>query len=465
VADKLRSGTLSAEQVAERIQFWRRQGHDMSEFETPETAAAERHLPERIPVPAPPPKPPELTEAQAFEKWPCLHRVPTDRIHQCKPCRGRRSHQICECLLKQRECTVRSSDAKGKDGRPVETCLSCEVRSAPACPHYSTGCCRLAAVVGGTPVNLAPVLLSQCSACLRENSTPEIESLTEAVKDVALRAAHQWQPGQGSRVHRSVGLAPRKWTASTAGYLRDRSGRPVELGGLHRGATVFLVCGGPSLNRMDLSVLERRGVLVAAVNQVAATHVRPHLWFSVDDPSKFHESIWKDPAVLCFTKRKYLRHAVWETRDGGRKPGPKAQDLPLVVGYEHRAEWPCDFLDGAPTWGREGYFKSVFVVALRILADLGVRRICLLGADFHMDPAQAYAFDQQKDQGAANSNNGYYARLNRDLPAVWKTLLSIGCEVVNCTPGSQLTAFPTSTLADEIGRVEITPPKSVAGLY
>lgn len=429
----------------------------MSEWETAEVLDLVQKLPT---LPA---GPKELTEVQSFEKWPCLHRISTEILHQCKPCRGSRTHTLCECRLKNRECTVRASDAMGKDGKPVETCLKCEVREEPTCPHFSTGCCRLAAVVGGAPVNLAPVTLSQCSACLQENRTPDVEDPTAVVKDLALHASYQW--GGTTGVKRTVGLTPRKWTPSTAGYLRDRSGRPVELGGLHKGATVFLVCGGPSLNRMDLSVLERRGVLVAAVNQVAATHVRPQLWFSVDDPSKFHESIWKDPGVLCFTKRKYLKKAVWETRDGDRKAGPKAQDLPAVVGYDHRSEWPCDFLDGAPSWGRDGYFKSVFVVALRILADLGVKRICLLGADFHMDPTQAYAFDQDKDHGAANSNNGYYARMNRDLPAVWKTLLSVGCEVVNCTPGSHLTAFPTSTLADEIGRVEITPPKSVAGLY
>ncbi len=332
---------------------------------------------------------PEMTEAEAFERFPCVHRVPTSQMHKCRPCRGSRVHTICECRLLNRECTVQKSDAKGKDRKPVETCLTCELRQE------------------------APV-------------------------------------------------KKRQWTPSTSRYLWDSKGRPVELGGLYRGATAFLVCGGPSLNQMDLSGLASRGALVAAVNQVAATHIRPQLWFSVDDPVKFHESIWRDPGILCFTKRKYLRHA---TLNSARSRGPKTQDLPAVLGYDHRSEWPCDFLAGAPTWGKSGVFKSVFVVALRILADLGVSRICLLGADFHMEPGKSYAFDQEKSHAAAESNNRYYAHMNRDLPAVRRELLSIGCEVVNCTPGSHLTAFPASNLTDELERVTITPPASVAGLY
>lgn len=462
VAIKLRSGTLSTSEAAERIRFWKARGADCSEFETPEVLAAVEALTPAPPVPAPKP---ELTEEQAAAKFPCVHRVPTDREHVCAPCRGKRVHTICECKLFKRECTVRASDAK-QDGKPVLTCLACDDREAPACPHLSKGCCGLAAVLAAVPVNTCPVKQDQCSACLRGGTIPEVETPTETVKDIALRAAHQWQPLRAERVGKALGINRRKWTASTAGYLKDRGGRTVEIGGLYRGATVFLVCGGPSLNKMDLTPLRaERGILVAAVNQVAATHVRPQLWFSVDDPSKFHESIWKDPGILCFTKQKYLRHAVWETKDGERKAGPKSQDLPGVLGYEHRSEWPCDFLSGAPTWGTAGVFKSVFMVALRMLADLGVKRICLLGADFHMEPGQSYAFDQEKNAGAARSNNGYYARMNRDLPKVWKDLLSIGCEVVNCTPGSHLTAFPTSTLADELARVVITPPASVAGLY
>ena len=406
-----------------------------------------------------------VSEAEAFEKFPCVHRVPTDRSHACKPCRGSRTHTICSCQLLGRECTVRASDARGTDGRPVEVCLACEQRQPPVCPHLSSGCCRLAAVVASAPVNCAPVQGHQCAACLQENSSPDIDQPTAVVKELALKAAWQWQPQRTADVAKAVGFERRSRTGSTASYLRDRKGRRVEIGELYHGATVFLVGGGPSLNRMDLSGLSRRGVLIAAVNQVAATHVRPHLWFSVDDPSKFHESIWRDPGILCFAKQKHLRHAVWGSTGGDRKPGGKVHEMPAVVGYDHRSEWPCDFLAGAPTWGKEGVFKSVFVVALRILADLGVARICLLGADFHMDPAEAYAFDQQKSAAAAESNNRYYERMNRDLPGVWRTLLSIGCEVVNCTPGSRLTAFPTSTLSDELSRVVITSPDSVAGLY
>ena len=449
---RLRSGADTPSRIAKRIEVWTDLGYDLS----PITGEALPPIPVRHS---------ELTEPEAFAKFPCLYREETAELHTCKPCRGSRVHTLCQCHLLNRPCTVLASDAKGPDKKPVETCLTCEQRKPPECPHLSKGCCGLAAVAAGAPVNFCQVMPDQCSRCLREKPEPDVENLTETVKDVALKAVHQWQPQRAKAVGKEMGIDRRPWTPSTVHYLRNRAGKPVEIGGLYVEATVFLVCGGPSINRQDLSGLRSRGVLVAAVNQVAATHVRPDLWFSVDDPSKFHESIWKDPGILCFTKRKYLRHAVWETKDSARSSGRKAHDCPGVLGFEHRDEWPCDFLAGPPTWGKPGTFKSVFVVALRILADLGVSRICLLGADFHMDPQKPYAFDQDKGPAGIASNNGYYSRMNRDLPAVWKQLLSIGCEIVNCTPGSHLTAFPTSTLADELARVKITPPASVAGLY
>ncbi len=78
--------------------------------------------------------------------------------------------------------------------------------------------------------------------------------------------------------------------------LVTAQGHEISLEGMFNGRAAFLICGGPSLNKHDLNLLDRRGVLTFAVNNAAAV-VRPNLWTCVDNPANFCEAIWSDPAI------------------------------------------------------------------------------------------------------------------------------------------------------------------------
>jgi len=88
------------------------------------------------------------------------------------------------------------------------------------------------------------------------------------------------------------------------GVVVNRYGREAGVADFYKGASCFLVLGGPSLKKMRLELLARRGVLIMSVNNCPGSlpaGIRPHIWLHTDPTGKFHDSIWRDPGVLKFT--------------------------------------------------------------------------------------------------------------------------------------------------------------------
>ena len=237
---------------------------------------------------------------------------------------------------------------------------------------------------------------------------------------------------------------------------------------VYRGASAVLCCGGPSLNYLDTTMLSKRGIIVAAVNQCAATHVRPHVWFSVDSPDRFHDSIWADPGIMCFAKRRYAKHTVHKKIDGKFVDTNRSiRDYPNVWFYEHTAEWkPQEFLtQRLITWGDTRH--SVMLPALRILYWLGIRNLAIIGADFHMIPERSYAFNSPKDATAAQTNNNTYTWLNDRFAELRPHFDQVGYNVVNATPSGNLTAFRRVDYAQFIAdsAIQTDATVDVTGFY
>ena len=239
-----------------------------------------------------------------------------------------------------------------------------------------------------------------------------------------------------------------------------------------RGAPVFLVAGGPSINSLDLSLLQQRGITIAAVNQVGATHVRPHYWFSVDAPSHFHGSIWQDPAVAKFTRHSNNRKKQSGTH-GSESKAP-VRDCPNTWFIQHSFGFdPATFLTThKPTWGgthgrQNRQTKSCMLLALRMLYWLGSRTVFLVGADFSMKPGESYAFDEPKDARAAGTNNNGFAIMDGWFNQLKPHFAAADFRVVNCTPASRITAFPRMDYRRAVDMVVNQHPKvdSVRGMY
>lgn len=245
-----------------------------------------------------------------------------------------------------------------------------------------------------------------------------------------------------------------------------------------RGAPVFLVCGGNSLNEVDLSQLYRRGIVTACVNQSAATHVRPRFAFFGDPPRKFHPAIWNDAGITKFVKRDDSQCRVtleWGPVGGGwavTKAGEMVRHYPNVWFWERGYGFePQNFLHlPRISWGKDFGKRStrnVMFPALRLLYWMGCRTVYLIGADFHMKPQDSYAFDEPKDARAAGTNNNTYGLLNRCFHEMRPHFAAADFRVFNCTPNSRLDAFPAIDYNAAIASVTagIPPVETVRGLY
>ncbi len=235
------------------------------------------------------------------------------------------------------------------------------------------------------------------------------------------------------------------------------------LSGLYYQQSVFLVCGGPSLNKLDLSRLKSRGVIVAAVNNAAAV-MRPHLWITADHPGRFCDSIWLDPAILKFVPLSHMDSSI-RVRNKDNElvvSDLVAADCPGFVGYrrnetfaperwliEDTFNWGCD-PDVADPIGIRGY-RSVILPALRILYVLGFRKVYLLGCDFSMvSGVSSYAFHEQASARHIAHNNALYSVLNKRLGMLAPHFDNAGFRVFNCTPDSSLQSFAFCAFEDAL---------------
>jgi len=256
----------------------------------------------------------------------------------------------------------------------------------------------------------------------------------------------------------------------------NRFGDAMPLRDQYAGASVVLCCGGPSLAEMDLSPLQQRGVMVAAVNQVAATHVRPQFWFSVDEPARFAEPIWTDPGILKFVPIGWA--TVGTARWNGtayESTGRMANSYPSTLFFRNTKDgWRAEDFFETPkvVWGgsvsvngQPREVKSVLFAALRLLDWLGFRRIILLGADFYMTPQRTYAFPDPKNQHASQTNNNTYAFLNHWLGLLRTVAAARGLVIQNATPGSRLEAFERVEFHEALASITIPPAAHVAGHY
>ena len=255
-------------------------------------------------------------------------------------------------------------------------------------------------------------------------------------------------------------------------FFRE-NGSPVEILDTYQDAGLFLCLNGPSLAEQfpektcrscdRFARLRRPGVVTMAVNN-GGHEVRPDLWTSVDDPSRFMASIWRDPRI-----RKFIpAHHFEKVADGGRL----VKDHPNVLGYRRNEKFTAhQFLDEQTiNWGNHkdyGGGRSVMLVALRIAHLLGFRRVYLLGCDFRMSESEGYFFDEDRTPQAVRNNMNSYQLLRGYFAALRPFFLRDGFQVFNCSPGSALDVFPHLELdqALELETSRIPIEASTLGMY
>jgi hypothetical protein len=279
--------------------------------------------------------------------------------------------------------------------------------------------------------------------------------------------------------HPTVFGTDRKFEPMIDSPFRSRDGKSIHLESLYAGSPLFLVLSGPSIKLLNLESLNRRGVVTMGVNNSPAIH-RPHLWTFVDPPHKFHDGIWRDPAVLKFVPTRMWRRPIRTRNEGrfefihrridGANTLVQCGDMPGVIGYERNSYFePRKWLaESTINWGnsmrssrtnRNHRCLNTMFAALKIAYAVGFRIVYLLGCDFKMSAETPYAFAQSSDEGKAASNNNGYAVMQSMFGELKPHFAAAGFSVFNCTPESGLTVFPYVSYHDAINAATASVPQ------
>ena len=215
-------------------------------------------------------------------------------------------------------------------------------------------------------------------------------------------------------------------------YLKSETRVAVDLDGLYKGGTLFLLGGGPSLNDLDLDALRAPGIVTLAVNNVPTVFPSPNLWVCADKPPCFSPHIYASPEIVKFTSIARRNMIVGDT-------GKRVRDFPSMLFFGLTEGFTeATFLSSHRdiVW-----WKSVFPIALQLAWRLGFRRVHLVGCGFHSNGGDSYAWKTELTDYQRNYSQRTY---NRDLERLRKLKPVFdrnGFEIISSTPDSRANAF------------------------
>lgn len=205
------------------------------------------------------------------------------------------------------------------------------------------------------------------------------------------------------------------------------------------GRTVVCAAGGPSL-----SLSQVRAIGIAR----AMDHIRV---IAIND--SVYPCHFADCLYAC-------DRTWWETHHG--VPGFDGRRITL----KHGAAEPYPDADWLISTGPEGFEPDPGGLrtagnsgyqAINLAAHLGATRILLVGYDMRGDN-KAHWFGQHPESCRKNMIRPFEARAHHFAGLV-EPLRERGIEVVNCTPGSAIDAFPMGDLMAELKRLDDKKPK------
>ena len=202
--------------------------------------------------------------------------------------------------------------------------------------------------------------------------------------------------------------------------------------GLFRGVpAAFLVGGAPSLKEQNYRLLEQRGVVTFAMNNVGSLF-RPTCMVASDEPACFDRRLLMDPTIVKFLWGAYRDKRI-------RGTGKSFDDLPNVWMYDavvRRRDSSLladtNYLD----WKRNTFFLGISV-----MYHLGIRKIVLAGSDFGPDDRGTdYSSGASLSKDEKEWNNLLYRYEIADMVRLKPVFDSYGLEIVDTSLHSKICA-------------------------
>lgn len=251
-------------------------------------------------------------------------------------------------------------------------------------------------------------------------------------------------------------------------FFFTREGAEVNLTGMYKGRSAFLLASGPSFKNIRSKTLRRPGAWVMTLNNAVASF-RGNAAIIVDDPSRFTYSMWLDPKITKFVPVSHWDKPLWDNRLLTKPDGTKVQmwqpaplrvgDCPSVLGYRRNEKFVAAryLYEDTINWGCHKDFggsRSVMLAALRILFLMGFRTVYLLGVDFEMSDEKKYHFDEERTPSAIKGNMSTYEKLMQWFAELQPYFLAENFHVFNCNPQSRLKAFPFMEYGEALRAVD-----------
>lgn len=189
------------------------------------------------------------------------------------------------------------------------------------------------------------------------------------------------------------------------------------------GETVAVLATGPSLCQADVDRLHECGVPAIAVNDAFRLAPWASILFAMDDRWWRHKAV----EVAGFAGIKV------SLAFGPKIEGVEQMKTSGVTGFD-------------PRRNRVRHGSNSGYGAVHIALHTGAARILLLGFDMHGGHFFGRHPSPLRNPTAAKFANWI---------SLFGDLRGRGAEIVNCTPGSRLTAFPMSSLEVETGRLSV----------
>lgn len=215
--------------------------------------------------------------------------------------------------------------------------------------------------------------------------------------------------------------------------------RTTDLRDIYHGRTAILLGGAPSLNSQLPEQMERRGVLIMAMNN-AAMSVRPAMMCCGDHPDCYEPQILEDPTIMKFGP------TAWAEQDavlhGANK---KFHAFPNMFFYVQAANRPWDeYFAERP---EVPWYNNTLFVAIHLLYQFGIRRIILAGSDFMFNDTAAYASGQRLGSLEQRWNLDLYNHLVRELRLLKPLFDKAGLQLLDASFNSRLSpVYPHITL-------------------
>ena len=236
---------------------------------------------------------------------------------------------------------------------------------------------------------------------------------------------------------------------------KEKLQRYADLEDLFAGQTAFLMGGAPSIKEQPLELLQKRGVLTAAMNN-AAIHFQPDIWISSDRPECYEPQILLDPKIMKFAP---IAHA--DARLDGPYKGRRYGNMPNMFFYKQAADVPWEqFLDkhtGVP------WYNNTLMSAIHILYRLGIKTIILGGSDFGFKAdGPQYAHDAKLGDLQQKWNTDLYDSLVEELRILSKYFETMGITFMDCSVNSRLAqTYQKLSMEEAVVKCLTTFPESM----